>query len=483
MKILIIDDEISTRESIKVLAGFNENFGDEIFEAKNGMEGYGLIEKVRPDIIFLDMNMPIMDGVDFLKLLDGKKFTSKIIVVSGYTDFRYTKAAILQEYVIDYIQKPIDEKQIRDAVKKATGMEVRNGKKNKTAEKQDRAICGVFVEEFPKILKNNFNNSLELFEYFMTSQMEHQIENAEFYPYSNHVYRYAFFFTIPEKECHGLEIKLGRLVKSMEERYGICIYVIFSEETGIDNRDCMGFCEYLNYIDLNKGGRVFQKEKAEQIQEAGSNPGLWAGNLVYYAENQNREYFDKTVKNMLNELCREGKLTIYEIKNFLSGLLHEMGKKLNMKESGNQIFFSDKMGEIYSDLFLFTREYSCKWLENFFEEIWNRVQKEDTEIPDKLRKILCYIQGNYEKKISLSDVAKRFYFNSSTVSRMFVKYLGINYIDYLNTLRLEKAKELLELPEISISLAAEKTGFESLSYFSKQFKKKYGISPQEYRKK
>lgn len=65
---------------------------------------------------------------------------------------------------------------------------------------------------------------------------------------------------------------------------------------------------------------------------------------------------------------------------------------------------------------------------------------------------------------------------------MFVKYLGINYIEYVNTLRLEKAKEMLGNSKMNVSEVAERTGFESLSYFSKQFKKKYGVSPQDFRK-
>lgn len=64
----------------------------------------------------------------------------------------------------------------------------------------------------------------------------------------------------------------------------------------------------------------------------------------------------------------------------------------------------------------------------------------------------------------------------------FVKYLGINYIEYVNTLRLEKAKEMLGNSKMNVSEVAERTGFESLSYFSKQFKKKYGVSPQDFRK-
>lgn len=62
MKFLIIDDEISTRESIKILGNLGVNKGDEVYEAKNGIEGFQMIEELLPDVVFLDMNMPVMDG-------------------------------------------------------------------------------------------------------------------------------------------------------------------------------------------------------------------------------------------------------------------------------------------------------------------------------------------------------------------------------------------------------------------------------------
>ena len=164
MKVLIIDDEISTRESIKILAGMTSESGDEVYEARNGLEGYQMIEKVQPDLIFLDMNMPVLDGADLLNILDENTFQAKIIIVSGYTDFRYTKAAIIKKYVVDYIQKPIDEKQIRDAIQKATGRaqneridttkiqtkKVQTGKGNghKENEEQKEIMFGIFIEDF-----------------------------------------------------------------------------------------------------------------------------------------------------------------------------------------------------------------------------------------------------------------------------------------------------------------------------------------------
>lgn len=151
MRILIIDDEISTRKSIRA---FIETGNEEIFEADNGIEGYQKIMELKPNLIFLDMNMPLLDGADLLNRLDGDQFSSKIIIVSGYTDFRYTKAAIVKKYVVDYIQKPIDAVQLQEAVSKVRGEEI--SIRNPFGEGQERLIqsnmtFGVFVENYPEI--------------------------------------------------------------------------------------------------------------------------------------------------------------------------------------------------------------------------------------------------------------------------------------------------------------------------------------------
>lgn len=483
MRVLIIDDELSTRESIKMLAGLSEEAGDEIYEAKNGMEGYQMIGEVHPELIFLDMNMPVMDGADLLNMLDERKFPGKIIVVSGYTDFRYTKAAILKQYVVDYIQKPIDENQIREAVQKATGR-VQTGNFSHIHEKaqQEEVMFSIFIEDFPDLLKKNYNGSVELLQYFIMCQAEHQI--GEIMPYENkdEIYQYACFFTMSKAGAYTLEEALKRLINKLEQRYKITAYAVYKSEAGCDLfKMYMEICEFFNYADLEGQHRVIGTKKITQIPEPKLESGLWAGELIYCGKNRNRDQYESTVRKMLAEIQEKSSGTIYERKIIISGLIYEVGRKLNEKGIHIEKQVADRMEELYSGKLMFSRRYSINWLKAFLEEIWELTGQETQEVPEKLREILHYIQGNYHKKISLSEVAERFYFNSSTVSRMFVKYMGINYIEYINTLRLEKAREMLDDSNISISEAAVKTGFENVSYFSKRFKKKYGISPQDYR--
>ncbi|MCI9491283.1 MAG: response regulator [Dorea sp.] len=117
-KVLIIDDVSLVRDAVKLLGQW-EAFGiTSIFEACNAQEGLDIIYRERPELIITDMKMPIMDGTALLKKLEEKPIRSKIIVISGFSDFKYTRLAI-QSGVVDYILKPIDPQDLNNAIANA----------------------------------------------------------------------------------------------------------------------------------------------------------------------------------------------------------------------------------------------------------------------------------------------------------------------------------------------------------------------------
>ncbi len=114
-KVLIIDDVALVRDAIRLLGQW-ELFGiTTIYEAGNAQEGLDIIYREKPELIITDMKMPVMDGTALLRKLEEEQIRSKIIVISGFSDFKYTRLAI-QSGVIDYILKPIDPQDLNNAV-------------------------------------------------------------------------------------------------------------------------------------------------------------------------------------------------------------------------------------------------------------------------------------------------------------------------------------------------------------------------------
>ncbi len=100
-----------------------------------------------------------------------------------------------------------------------------------------------------------------------------------------------------------------------------------------------------------------------------------------------------------------------------------------------------------------------------------------------IHEAVTYIHKNYRENVKLSDVAKYVGMNESYLSRLFKKNLNINFVDYLNQIRIQQAKELLNNPELLISDIAYQVGYSNENYFSRVFKAVEGISPRQYQKK
>jgi AraC-like DNA-binding protein len=115
------------------------------------------------------------------------------------------------------------------------------------------------------------------------------------------------------------------------------------------------------------------------------------------------------------------------------------------------------------------------------------VQNEEPMLPKGTYKgmdanqILKYMELHYSDIISLNDLSKIAKVNKTTLINIFKEFYGITPILYLNKIRIEKAKDLLENTDTSISEISELIGFQSIHYFSRYFKKKENCTPTEYR--
>uniref|UniRef100_UPI0034A593FD helix-turn-helix transcriptional regulator n=1 Tax=Roseburia hominis TaxID=301301 RepID=UPI0034A593FD len=103
------------------------------------------------------------------------------------------------------------------------------------------------------------------------------------------------------------------------------------------------------------------------------------------------------------------------------------------------------------------------------------------EYTAKLKTVLEYIDAHYTEELSIADLASLCYFSEYHFMRFFKRFMGTSCLNYIKNLRLEKAAELLGqdgLPPLDASLSA---GFHNLSYFYREFRKKYGVTPGDFR--
>ncbi len=98
-----------------------------------------------------------------------------------------------------------------------------------------------------------------------------------------------------------------------------------------------------------------------------------------------------------------------------------------------------------------------------------------------VKNAVTYIEEHYQEKLKLSDVADQVYVSQWHLSKLMNRYLGQNFSEILNGVRINKAKELLKDPALRIGDIADEVGFLDIAHFSRVFKKTVGISANEYR--
>lgn len=118
---LIADDEAHIRRTIKAIGLWDRYPIEIIGEATDGLQAFQMITEKRPDIVFLDMRMPGLDGIGLLKRMETANLRIKVMVVSGYDDFAYAHQAI-KYGASDYILKPINRDEFNESLKRIVSL-------------------------------------------------------------------------------------------------------------------------------------------------------------------------------------------------------------------------------------------------------------------------------------------------------------------------------------------------------------------------
>ncbi|NHN35199.1 helix-turn-helix domain-containing protein [Paenibacillus agricola] len=107
-KVIIVDDESMIKRSLSILIERSGLPFTVVGTAKNGMEASQLIQKLSPELVFTDINMPVMDGLELIEWAESNTPQTTFIIVSGYSEFEYARSALRFKQVVDYLLKPID---------------------------------------------------------------------------------------------------------------------------------------------------------------------------------------------------------------------------------------------------------------------------------------------------------------------------------------------------------------------------------------
>ena len=185
--------------------------------------------------------------------------------------------------------------------------------------------------------------------------------------------------------------------------------------------------------------------------------------------------FDQVLDNNLKR-----NVNVYYFNKICIEIINNFIKTLNiLKINVIDILNVDELYEKLENLY--TIEDYKKLLHDAIEKFTDFINEKKKNIDYARDFILDYIQKNYDKDIYLDLLADKLNISSNYLSAYFLKKMGVNFVDYLNSVRISRAKELLKISHKKVNDIALETGYNSVNSFIRAFKRYTGKTPNKFR--
>lgn len=525
LKLLIVDDEYLVRSLLRNCLDWGELGYEIVGEAAGAQEALELVDRLNPDVIFTDICMPFMDGIEFSKIVYEKYPLIKIIVLTGYGEFDYAKRSI-KIGISDFLLKPIND----DEIKKVA----QNIKEKIESERNHRT-------EYNRLKKHLEENKPFLQERLLNQLLQHSFKKEDVLQKLEYLnikinleYMQVAAIDVFHADCSegiGEEEKLFLKIQSIEmvEQYfrdDVYINVFFdssqkiivlNSERTVDITECLEAIKSMlinklkcfacigigNPCDSGEKLRTSYKEACYALDYkviAGKNQVInycdidlqeqfgvqndQIGAFTFFLKAGMRGKALELLDSVLNESAISSKNRIESIRATASsilsvvlGVIAELGLSISdIFDQSRQPFDAVFRIDTFPDM----KNYLTKIIGSAVEKIDAMQTKKVNQV---VKQVQEYIDDNLtNSELSLSSTAKSFYMNMSYLSRIFKQETGQTFVEYLTKARMEKAMKLLRETDLKAYQIAENVGIIDPHYFGICFKKYTGVSVNDFKK-
>ncbi|GGI46627.1 hypothetical protein GCM10008018_18040 [Paenibacillus marchantiophytorum] len=523
IRVLIADDEPEFRDYMVHLVDW-ASFGFEICgQARTGVEAVELAVSMNPQIALLDINMPAMDGIAAAEKLKQLNSDICIALVTGYSEFDYARRAI-KLGVEDYVLKPFRRDELLAAMLKFKL--IIQKKEEDAAQAKDDAF---FAKErlLNALITDGFETVEEEFlrffrrlgvavdaNYYVVASIEiDQLFQLWLKPHDISLWRFAvanvlgdldppgnhhLIFNGPEGRiisihCYSSEDALRAANHEIYEQ--LCAYAKkffrFTVTIGISNA--------ANHL---RGIRNAYFETAIALQNkltvgigrhiAYRSMQDSAGGFGYYPMKLNEQVLSALRRNEADEL----KEALEQIKAYIVSHPTSADLTYAMIMSLVSICLSH-ITELRGDILhilgedfrpfqhikkVTSLDESFTWLTFIFTETIRhfRVQKM-SRLQKIVKDVQAYIAIHYEdSEMSVEQISHHFHLDSSYIRKAFARELSTTVTEYMTQVRMKQARQFMDTADMKLQELSERVGYTDAGYFSKVFKKQFGLSPSEY---
>jgi two-component system response regulator YesN len=542
-KLILAEDEEDVREGVIGQIDW-AHYGFEIVEqAENGREAADAIDRLLPDVVVTDIQMPFMNGLQLAEWIRDRHPNTKIIILTGYDEFEYAQKAIKLQ-IDEYILKPFSSQELIDVL-----LKVRATIEAEIAEKENVFVLSEHYRKSLPVLREQFLSSL------VSRKLRMNEINEKSSEYGIDLHGKWFQASVisvdyirPERETAGISAgKQISLRDTGEKNLQLFAVLNIADELCTKHNFGRVFIHrdevvLLSICDAGEEAEITVKtfEILEEIRQnvqrflkltvtAGSGTVCHSPAMLFNSFGDamqaldyrlilgnNRVIWIEDVESRSNTLLAYDELTqqslirtikmgtVQELKEVVEELFGGLDAE-QVSTQDYQIFLleiitsilrvakesgSDAarfIGSGISSLTEINKFNSMSEAKQWIITICSRLMDSIALERQSSYKLLIdeakeYIRSHYEESdISIGKVCQHLHISTGYFSSIFKKEMKMTFVSYLLQIRLEAAKELLRSTELKAFEIAEKIGFADPNYFSFCFRKKYGQSPKEYK--
>ncbi|PKG21905.1 response regulator [Niallia nealsonii] len=491
LKAVIFDDEYIVLQGLQRMIDWTKYGIELVGTAANGKEALTVFEKMHPDIVFTDIRMPGMDGLEVIEKILSIAPETICIVFSGFNEFEYVKKA-LKLGVTDYLEKPITIPTIEDAIQRIieeishqqniSSLQLKwENTREELLEKATLDLLLLGEDAIPK-WRESFGSEADHVvgvTVLALSRKELVLQNHSSYKAVQ--VRNGLEHSLVVFHFQDRVEDLWEQLLSCPEKFGMALGSGRTYKHLADAKK-----SYKEALQALRYGQFMDEIGWTLFENIGENPQIPANlteqeeSIIFHIRTGDKEGFINQLNSFIKQL-EEQRLNPNVIEQEILKIIY-LGMEV-AKEVREDILKINGIGFVphIEIRLLNTKETMYRWFREQMEKIMDRSLNVRQAIKHEAVEKACkYMKENFFRDLTLQEVSEYVGMNPTYFSLLFKEEMEITYIKYLTQIRVEQAKKLLREGQ-RVGYVSEKVGYHSSKHFSELFKKYVGVKPGQYR--
>lgn len=512
-KVMIVDDEPMIRQGLQSLVEWDHYQFEVCATASNGVEALEKYKQHSPELILIDIRMPMMDGLQTIQELRKQGAACKILILSGYGEFQYAQQAI--RYRVDgYVLKPIDEDELTGFVAKISKDLMKEQKQRQLNTQTESLLKEEWLSSFvvhdlleEELLSEHWARLFHVAEDQLrlvlidTYSREHSLtlRNQIKQQLTQFVTEHRWGEVFSSEAYIGLllyqldmsSFKRERLEEVLQQACGSAVHyvaLISDEHSSIHSlyeqvprmKELLQqrfFLQENSMYTLNEAKAGLQRPQPEAEQSQTAIIEQASQRLLYSIDVGNKQLLDELVGEIDGQL-RALALTEQQLKSSWAQLLTFVINRLTSLYPKQQV---EQDLKIVTQLYLTHHNHvMLTQLKSKLHTVIDRLNFTDSSNTSVMKQLIDFIDRHYMEPLRLETLAEIFNYNSGYLGKLFKNYSGESFNTYLDHVRIERAIQLLQEGK-KVHQVAEMVGYANVDYFHSKFKKYKGVSPSAFK--